>query len=940
MINRMFSSIAVMVALGILTPIQVHAFGLGKLELSSALNEAFKAEIPVTALREDEQGNLQVRLASSSEFKRAGLERNFFLTRFTFTVVEKANSTVIEVSSVQPVKEPFIGFLITATTGEGRLLREYTVLLDPPKSLFVKPVKAVPPAKVKSSSSTSNNKTTYQYPDSGYEPSSVVNHFSGNSYGATKRNDTLWAIAQQTKPASVSIDQMMIATLNANPNAFINNNINILKIGQILTIPSRADISSLSQSQAVARVAEQTAQWKNAANIAAVTTQQTSDTMPAESDGKQSSTESGDTALLQLVVADDTATGNNDLSPLGSDALTKLKAQLTLAQETIEGQEQETIDFKARMDAMEQQLTIMRKIISLKDSDLARLQGILGDEQQVELASDELSEEMQAALEENDDIAVTDEVESGFDTSMAENSVAAERMIDEAAIASAAKAARAEAEFNDTAVFVGPNVDVPILIDEADFNSNDGAAELSANRFIDEEFSQARVFDEAAVAAAAAAAKAEEEYRTGIIIVEDEVDLSMDEVDVDTSVAVEPTEEVAMDLAEPEDGDAASTGLVDKIKTVIAANKLNILYGLGGLFVVLLVWLFIRRGKQSDYEWLESDSLQDIDASEVELTEAVVAENRESTQVDIIDEEIEEEVILTDTLSADLTDETPEKSVADLLNQAEMSIAYGEYKKAHIMVEKARQQEPANQDVTLKLIALAYHQQQAEEFSKLAGEIDIDKDSAAWLEVVEWGKDLVPENPLFTDNAAEELSSDLDNNPSLDAAEAEFSLEDSALDNNSTDDALSFNTDFDLEDKSADADEASPATVALDSDTDSGEMISEDDQQAVLETDLTALLEEGDETLAFDLDEPMQDDEPEATDAVDPVEKSAIDADDLDFDIGDFDEVDEAETKLDLAVAYVEMGDPNGAKNILDEVLKEGNDDQKSRAQDLLNNLA
>ncbi|MDO7667132.1 MAG: peptigoglycan-binding protein LysM, partial [Pseudomonadota bacterium] len=95
MMTRTFASVAVMAALGLLAPMQVSAFGLGKLELSSALNEPFKAEIAITALKGDDADNLQVRLASSKEFEQAGIERNFLLTQLKFDVVEKSGNVKI-----------------------------------------------------------------------------------------------------------------------------------------------------------------------------------------------------------------------------------------------------------------------------------------------------------------------------------------------------------------------------------------------------------------------------------------------------------------------------------------------------------------------------------------------------------------------------------------------------------------------------------------------------------------------------------------------------------------------------------------------------------------------------------------------------------------------------------------------------------------------------
>jgi pilus assembly protein FimV len=353
--SKKFTSIAAITALGVLLPItQGHAFGLGKIELSSALNQPFKATIPVTALRDDEKGNLQVQLASYQEFERAGIERNYYLTQFTFDVVETNGKTVIQVSSKNVVKEPFIDFLITATTGNGRLIREYTVLLDPPKHIFDKTPKTA--VTVESQVKPVVTKTAESVSQVNRE--AVAN--TSSSYGPTDRNDTLWKIAVKTKPTQASVHQMMMALLNENPSAFVNNNINGLKAGQTLAIPSVEGITSLSQSQAISAVAEQNLAWKNrnTAKQVAVTTvsneKKVVSEQPAVSSNQLATETAESTARLKLVSPTESTNDNPDITPLGDTKLTELTEQLTLAQETIENQTQENIDIKARMEAMEE----------------------------------------------------------------------------------------------------------------------------------------------------------------------------------------------------------------------------------------------------------------------------------------------------------------------------------------------------------------------------------------------------------------------------------------------------------------------------------------------------------------------------------------------------------------------------------------------------------
>ncbi|PHS26564.1 MAG: hypothetical protein COA83_02485 [Methylophaga sp.] len=1001
MINRTFSSVAVVIALGILTPIQLNAFGLGKLELSSALNEPFKATIPVTALREDEEGNLQVRLATSDEFARAGIERSYYLTKLVFNVIEHPGGATIEVTSLQPIKEPFVDFLLTATTGEGRLIREYTVLLDPPKSIFARPATVVTPSPTNTTRPQSSNKTTYQYPDSNYQ-APATSYYSANSYGPTKRDDTLWDIALATKPASASVHQMMLALLDANPTAFIRSNINNLKIGYTLTVPSLDEITKLSNRQAVARVAEQYQQWKDANNVAVVAVQTESNN--TESDGQHSANDqpadiANTDARLQLVVEhDDTTMGSDDLSPLGSDSLTKLRDQLTLAQETIEGQEQENIDFKARMDAMEEQLEILRRIIMLKDSDLARLQGMLGEEENVELASDDLSEEMQDVLQQadaenivNDLPATIEEVETesamdefvdeisqadeemNVDTSMSDAVVQIgslpARMLDEEAVAAAAQSARAEAEFSGSHIFVEADPVLSVAIDEAGFDAN-----MDVSASIGEDFLQEfRMLDEDAVAAAAEAARAESAFKGDKLFSDIEIGTPMQEQEMDNSFdemseSIDEMEEEVLPYPEINAveelavEDESQLGFAEKIKAFIATNKTIFLGGLGALFLGLLGWLFARRRNQDEeYEWVDTGSVDG--ASEVELSnvDATVATESEGQAED------ESSEILID----------PAEEIDDLLKQAEMSIAYGEFDDAHAAVERARVQDPSSQAVALKLVALAYHQKQAEEFNRLIADIDLDKDSAEWQEIVAWGEELAPENELLVEEVTEvpaliadsldvtKLEETLESEEvSIESDDAdsvlEFNLDepleapaqDQIKENAEDEQNLSFDTDFDLEDTSSNDDDLEiDAPFSFDIETDDSTELTEDNDllenatELVLDdAELPELSSETDELVEINLDDIATDTTEELAEVTteidaEKLEELDIGTDDLEFDIGDFDEVDEAETKLDLAAAYVDMGDPDGAKNILNEVLQEGNDEQKSRAQDLLNNL-
>ncbi|NLC99566.1 MAG: peptigoglycan-binding protein LysM, partial [Gammaproteobacteria bacterium] len=110
-----------------------NALGLGELAVKSSLNQPLEAEITLLEVRDLTSANIKTRLASAEDFTKTGVDRQFFLTGLTFTPMVGANGkSVIRVTSAKPVKEPYLNFLVEVLWPNGRLLREYTLLLDPP----------------------------------------------------------------------------------------------------------------------------------------------------------------------------------------------------------------------------------------------------------------------------------------------------------------------------------------------------------------------------------------------------------------------------------------------------------------------------------------------------------------------------------------------------------------------------------------------------------------------------------------------------------------------------------------------------------------------------------------------------------------------------------------------------------------------------------------
>ncbi|MGH8166390.1 MAG: type IV pilus assembly protein FimV, partial [Woeseiaceae bacterium] len=257
--------------LGLLLAGDVWALGLGDIRLSSALNEPLRAEIQLLSATPEELSNLKVQLASPATFERYGIDRPLYLTRLQFSVVgRQGGAGSVRITSSEPITEPFVTFLVEATWASGRLLREYTVLLDPPTF-------APPPSGPSSQAVTAPSRAAQA--DSGrIERPAPAPQPAPADAGATdeapfgtaagsdvyvQRGDTLWGIASRVSPDRLSMNQIMVAIYEANPEAF-EGNLNRLNAGATLRIPNADDIFSISRGDAMSEVQQQNAAWDGA----------------------------------------------------------------------------------------------------------------------------------------------------------------------------------------------------------------------------------------------------------------------------------------------------------------------------------------------------------------------------------------------------------------------------------------------------------------------------------------------------------------------------------------------------------------------------------------------------------------------------------------------------------------------------------------------------
>ncbi|WP_107940703.1 FimV/HubP family polar landmark protein [Stenotrophobium rhamnosiphilum] len=255
-----------------------HALGLGEIDVNSHLNQRFSAVIPLTSVTSEEAENLLVRLADSDDFSKAGIERADYLSTLTFQVVADAKNPRIVINSKQLAREPFLSFLLDVRSSTGRVLREYTVLLDPPAYGEAAPVAApapktsdfyqtaeesaqTKPQAVAPAAPTPAAAPHVAPPKAAPAPAVVAPAApiaeaapaanAPTSYGPVKPQETFWSIATKLRPnASVSMDQMLWALYSNNKQAFEGKGISGLRKGSILKVPSLSAITAVSSTVA------------------------------------------------------------------------------------------------------------------------------------------------------------------------------------------------------------------------------------------------------------------------------------------------------------------------------------------------------------------------------------------------------------------------------------------------------------------------------------------------------------------------------------------------------------------------------------------------------------------------------------------------------------------------------------------------------------------
>ncbi|MDF3934640.1 FimV/HubP family polar landmark protein [Pseudomonas citronellolis] len=373
---RLRKLVQAIAAASALTTGMAHALGLGDIHLHSALNQPLNADIDLTDVRDLSAGEIIPKLASPEDFAKSGVDRNFFLTGVKFTAVVQPNGkSVIHVTSDKPVQEPYLNFLVEVLWPNGRLLREYTVLLDPPLYSPQVAAAAAPRAPVAAPAPVVRQPVAPVAPRA-VEPASAVSAPSsrgleGNEYRTGPR-DTLWEIASRARPdGSVTVNQTMLAIQDLNPDAFLGGNINRMKSGQVLRLPDAQQIRSRSPGEADTQVREQRSAWREGRNLAGGA-RQLDATQRASAGAAPEQAESKDS--LRLVSGE---TGKGKGGDKGAKNGKALNEKLAVTQESLDSTRRANDELQDRMTDLQSQLDKLQKLIELKDAQLAKLQGEL-----------------------------------------------------------------------------------------------------------------------------------------------------------------------------------------------------------------------------------------------------------------------------------------------------------------------------------------------------------------------------------------------------------------------------------------------------------------------------------------------------------------------------------------------------------------------------------
>lgn len=365
------------------------AQNLGPVQMRSTMEQPLVAEIPLTGVS-GSLDNVHVALASPEAFSRAGLNRDGLPVALSFAVAKNASGQpVIRVTSSSPVRDTYLDFLVEVSSGSNKVVREVTMLLDPPGTPISAPSTGAPkptsrpsrtsdvPSRASSDESRPSRSEAAAPAKSPSRSSAPVS--ADGSYGPVQRGQSLSAIVREHGNGG-DMNQMLLALHKANPDAFYRDNINALKTGAVLRVPSPEDVKAQSAASALAEVRRQNEEWRSGSTRKPSVVADGASTGATQDSGKAAAPASDRIAIVPSKAGGDAASTRAGTKDGKGDAqVAGLKQELTTQQENVASLKQQGAELKSRIGDLEEINTKNQRLLSLKDSEIAELQRKLAD---------------------------------------------------------------------------------------------------------------------------------------------------------------------------------------------------------------------------------------------------------------------------------------------------------------------------------------------------------------------------------------------------------------------------------------------------------------------------------------------------------------------------------------------------------------------------------
>jgi len=345
------------------------ALGLGKLTVDSALGQPLSARIELTSVTKEDLDSLRAKVADPGLYRQNNLTYQGTLSRARITLEGGTGTPYLRVTSPVSVQEPFLDLLVELDWASGRVVREYTFLLDPPGMPAAGTADPVTPARAGTPARTAAAPAP-RAPSPAPAPAAAPSAAGAGAPGASgaggqqyevQRGDTLQKIATQYKPAEVSLEQMLAALFRGNRQAFDGENMNRLRAGAIMTIPSAADAQSTPEAEAERVVRMQASDWRSYRDRVAAAAPTSAGSATREASGR-----------IGAAVEDRTPA-----APPGSDQLRVSRAATGkggVPAEDMIARDQQLKDAQQRIATLEKTIAELQRAVQLKNESLAQLQ--------------------------------------------------------------------------------------------------------------------------------------------------------------------------------------------------------------------------------------------------------------------------------------------------------------------------------------------------------------------------------------------------------------------------------------------------------------------------------------------------------------------------------------------------------------------------------------